>query len=68
MAHLVNKDFAEFAADSSNYLTWAMDVKIMLTAKVFNNTIEEPNPQAPISDAAKIYHIIFFETQSSPRS
>jgi hypothetical protein len=28
-----------------------MDVKIMLTG--FNNTIEEPNPQAPISDEAK---------------
>jgi hypothetical protein len=27
MAHLVNKDFAEL-----NYLTWAMDVKIMLSA------------------------------------
>jgi hypothetical protein len=44
MAHLVNKDFAELAADGSNYLTWAMDVKIMLIAKDFNNTIDEPNP------------------------
>jgi hypothetical protein len=51
MAYLVNKDFAELAANGSNYLTCAMDVKIMLTG--FNNTIEEPNPQAPISDEAK---------------
>ena len=40
MAHLVNKDFVELAADGSNYLTWAMDVKIMLTAKGYINTIE----------------------------
>ena len=33
MSHLVNKDFAELAADGSNYLTWAMDIKIMLTTK-----------------------------------
>ena len=53
MAHLVNKDFAELAADGSNYLTWAMDVKIMLTAKGYINTIEDPNPQAPVTDEAK---------------
>ena len=40
MAHLVNKDFVELVADGSNYLTWAMDVKIMLTAKGYINTIE----------------------------
>jgi hypothetical protein len=28
----------------ANYLSWAMDVKIILTAKGFNNIIEEPNP------------------------
>ena len=53
MAHLVNKDFAKLAADGSNYLTWAMDIKIMLTTKGYINTIEEPNPQAPASDEAK---------------
>jgi hypothetical protein len=57
MAYLVNKDFAELAANGSNYLTCAMDVKIMLTG--FNNTIEEPNPQAPISDEAK-YTTLYF--------
>jgi hypothetical protein len=31
MAHLVNKDFNELAADGGSYLTWAMDVKIMLS-------------------------------------
>ena len=53
MTHLVNKDFAKLAAVGSNYLTGAMDIKIMLTAKGYINTIEEPNPQAPISDEAK---------------
>ena len=53
MAHLVNKDFAELVAHGSYYLTWAMNVKIMLTAKGFSNTIEEPNPQGPILDKAK---------------
>jgi len=53
MAPIVNKDFAELAADGSNYLTWAMDVKIMLPAKCFLNSIEEPNPQAPVSNEAK---------------
>jgi hypothetical protein len=28
MAKLNNKDFTELAADGSNYLTWAMDVKL----------------------------------------
>uniref|UniRef100_K3ZDM4 Retrotransposon Copia-like N-terminal domain-containing protein n=1 Tax=Setaria italica TaxID=4555 RepID=K3ZDM4_SETIT len=48
MAHLINKDFIEFAADGSNYLTWAMGVKIVLTAKGFIGTLNEPNPQAHI--------------------
>jgi hypothetical protein len=59
IAHLVNKDFAKLAANGSNYLTWAMDVKIMLTTKVFNNTIGEPNPQSPVSDEAK-YTTLYF--------
>ncbi|KAG2578096.1 hypothetical protein PVAP13_6NG204603 [Panicum virgatum] len=36
-----------------------MDVKIMLTAKGYINTIEEPNPQAPVTDEAK-YTILYF--------
>ena len=53
MAPIINKDFAELSADGSNYLTWAMFVKIMLTANGFLNSIEEPNPQAPVSNEAK---------------
>jgi hypothetical protein len=59
MAHLVNKDFSELAADGSNYLTWTMDVKIMLTVKGFNNTIEQSNPRAPVSHEAE-YTILYF--------
>ena len=58
MAPIVNKDFAELAADGSNYLTWAMDVKIMLTAKGFLNSIEEPNPQAPFQMKQNMLHYI----------
>ena len=46
MAHLVNKDFIELAADGSNYVTRAMDVKISISAKTFVNAINEPNPKA----------------------
>jgi hypothetical protein len=66
MAHLVNKDFAELAADGSNYLAWAMDVKIILTTKVFNNTIEEPNAQAPILDEAKYTTLYFLRHHLHP--
>ena len=59
MTHLVNKDFAKLAAVGSNYLTGAMDIKIMLTAKGYINTIEEPNPQAPISDEANCTTLYF---------
>uniref|UniRef100_K3Y219 Retrotransposon Copia-like N-terminal domain-containing protein n=1 Tax=Setaria italica TaxID=4555 RepID=K3Y219_SETIT len=53
MAQLINKDFTELAADGSNYLTWAMDVKLVLQAKGFIGTLNEPNPQAPILEAHK---------------
>ena len=66
MAHLVNKDFAELAADGSNYLTWAMDVKIMLTAKGYINTIEDPNPQAPVTDEAKYTTLYFLRHHIHP--
>ena len=46
MANLVNKGFTEFAAHSHNYMTWATDIKMMLTAKSFIDDINEPNPQA----------------------
>ena len=66
MAPNVNKDFAELAADGSNYLTWAMDVKIMLTSKGFLNSIEEPNPQAPVSNEAKYATLHFLRHHLHP--
>ena len=41
---LVNKDFTETAVDSHNYLTWAKDIKLMLTAKGFIDDINKHNP------------------------
>ena len=60
MAHLFNKNFTETTAVSHNFLTWAMDIKIMLTTKGFIDDINEPNPQAHISDTTK-YNTLFFE-------
>jgi hypothetical protein len=65
IAYLVKKDFAELA-DGSNYLTWAMNVKIMLIAKGFNNTIEEPNRQATVSDEAKYTTLYFLRHHLHP--
>jgi len=67
MAHLFNKDFTETTADSHNYPTWATDTKIMLTAKGFIASINEPNPQAHFSDTTK-YTTLFLETSYAPRS
>ena len=43
MAHLFNKDFAEISANSHNYLSWAINIKILLTAKGFIENINKPN-------------------------
>ena len=59
MPHLVNKDFIILIADGSNYMAWAMDVKIMLLANDFINAINEPNPEAPVSEAAKLTTLHF---------
>jgi hypothetical protein len=59
MAKLINKDLTELAVDGSNYLTWAMDVKIVLTAKCYINTINEPNPQNPIPEAQRFATLNF---------
>jgi hypothetical protein len=59
MTHLVNKDFTELAEDGSNYLTWVMDVKIMLSTKGFINAINEPNPEAPVLEATSLQPCIF---------
>ena len=67
MALLFNKDFTETTADSHNYLPWATDTKIMLTTKGFIDDINEPNPQAHVSDTRKYttshllrHHLHFF--------
>lgn len=59
MASLTNKDFPELAADGHNYLTWAMDAKIVLQARECIQTINEPDAQNPITDAVK-YRTLFF--------
>jgi hypothetical protein len=59
MTKLINKDFTELAADGSNYLTWAMDVKIVLTTKGYINTINEPNPPNPIPQSQKFATLHF---------
>ena len=38
MAHIVNKDYTEIAADCTSYLTWTMDFKIMPPAHVSDRT------------------------------
>ena len=53
MAHLFNKNFTETTAVSHNFLTWAMDIKIMLTTKGFIDDINEPNPQAHVLETTK---------------
>ena len=64
MTHLFNRDFAEIAVDSHNYLSWTINVKIMLTAKCFIDDINKPNTQAHISDTTK-YNTLLLETSSS---
>ena len=53
MTHLFNNDFTETIADSRNYLTWAMDTEIMLTAEGFIDDINKPNTQAHFSNTTK---------------
>ena len=38
MAHIVNKDYTEIASDGNNYVTWAMDIKIMPPAHISDTT------------------------------
>ena len=54
MNNLANKEFNVLEEDGSNYLTWAMDVKIILSSKGFINTINERNSISPaIPDSTK---------------
>jgi len=64
MAHLFNKDFSETTADSHTYLSWAINIKILPTAKGFIDNINKPNTQAHISDTTK-YNTLLLETSSS---
>uniref|UniRef100_K3YLK5 Retrotransposon Copia-like N-terminal domain-containing protein n=1 Tax=Setaria italica TaxID=4555 RepID=K3YLK5_SETIT len=66
MAHLINKDFTELAVDGNNYLTWAMDVKIVLTTKGFIGTLDESNPQAHIPEADKFRTLHFLRHHLHP--
>ena len=54
MSDIAKKEFAELALDGSNYMTWAMDAKINLTARSLGATITPPAfGAAPIPEAAK---------------
>ena len=56
MASIAHKDFQELLPDGSNYLTWAMDMKIYLSSKGLATSIQEPNLNASapeVTDAVK---------------
>ena len=60
MNNIASKDFNVLEADGSNYLTWAMDVKIILSSKGFTNAINEASSSTPaISDTTK-YVVLHF--------
>lgn len=42
MTDIAKRDFAELAVSGKNYLTWALDAKIMLGAKKLLNCIQDP--------------------------
>src|SRR6266540_3114917 len=67
MNNLDTKDFNVLKVDGSNYLTWAMDVKIKLSSKGFIGTINEPNPQGPsIPESAKYAALYFLRHHLHP--
>src|SRR5438128_1945580 len=67
MNNIASKDFNVLEADGSNYLTWAMDVKILLSSKGFIGTINEPNPQGPsIPESAKYATLHFLRHHLHP--
>jgi hypothetical protein len=59
IAHLVNKDFAELAADGSNYRTWTMDMKLMLSAKCFVNALMNLIQKLLFQKAIQVYDLAF---------
>ena len=67
MNNIASKDFNVLEEVGSNYLTWAMDVKILLSSKGFIGTINEPNPQGPpISKSAKYVALHFLRHHLHP--
>uniref|UniRef100_K4A1X9 Retrotransposon Copia-like N-terminal domain-containing protein n=1 Tax=Setaria italica TaxID=4555 RepID=K4A1X9_SETIT len=66
MAPILNKDFNELAADGSNYLTWAMDVKILLTTNGFIRILNEPDPQDRILETEKFRTLHFLRHHLHP--
>jgi hypothetical protein len=47
MGDINKKDFQELQVDGSNYLSWAMDMKINLTSHSLGPTITTPPENAP---------------------
>ena len=47
MADINKKEFQELQVDGSNYLSWAMDMKIMLTGRNLGPCITTPPENAP---------------------
>ena len=67
MGDISKKEFAEFAIDGRNYLTWAMDVKINLAARNLISTITTPAQDAPaIPEAAKFASLHFIRHHLDP--
>ena len=61
MASIAHKDFVELLPYGSNYLTWAMDMKIYLSSKGYVTAIQEPNlnDAAPkVTDAVKFSSLL----------
>jgi hypothetical protein len=69
MADISKKEFTELALDGSNYLTWAMDVKINLSARGLVATINPPQENAkaiPEKAGIATYAASHFFTASPP--
>ena len=67
MADISKKEFVELSIDCSNYLTWAMDVKINLTAKGLNSAITTPaQGTASITDIIRYSALHFIRHHLHP--
>src|SRR6266540_6750245 len=67
MNNIAKKDFNELGADGSNYLTRAMDVKIILSFKGFINIINEASSSSrTILDSAKYAALHFLRHHLHP--